>query len=675
MKSKLQTLLAFVCLTPIAALAEGVTLEHIAEMRRVEETAISPGGERIAYVLSIPRQPGVGEDGPAWRELHVIGPDGESRGYVTGDVSVNQIAWTPDGDAVTFLAQRSGDPHPVLYRIRADGGEAAPLAQLETPIAGYDLSPDGGRAALIAPEPEDPEVAEARGLGFDADIFEEDVTPHRLWIKDLREDDGEPEMLDIDGSVQEALWAPDGELLAIKATPRQLIDDVFMFQRIRIIDAEGAEQGRVENPGKLGAMAWSPGGERLAFIATESIHDPREGRLMVTGRYGGDWEHLLPGLEGHIWHVDWLGPEEIVYVSYEGVETRLGVYDLDADEDATFFQEDGRILGGLSVAHGGRIAFPGESPEHPREVYAFSPDNGAAERLTESNPWLDDARLARQEAVTYEARDGLMIEGLLVWPLDYEEGTRYPLILAVHGGPEMHYSNGWLTEYHLPAQHAAAQGYFMFFPNYRGSTGRGVAFTEMSQARPAAEEFADLVDGVDHLIEEGLVDGERVGVSGSSYGGYATAWCATYYSERFAAGVMNVGLTDKVSMLGTSDIPQELYLVHYLSWPWEDWAMYREASPIYYVERAQTPLLILHGGADPRVDPTQSRILYRYLSLQEDPPPVRLVLYPGEGHGNQRAATRWDYSLRFMRWMDHFLKEDGAETPEARIGYGLENAD
>jgi len=138
---------------------------------------------------------------------------------------------------------------------------------------------------------------------------------------------------------------------------------------------------------------------------------------------------------------------------------------------------------------------------------------------------------------------------------------------------------------------------------------------------------------------------------------------------------MNVGVSDVISKLGTSDIPQELYLVHYLTWPWENWQMYLEASPIYYAAKARTPILILHGDGDPRVDPTQSRILYRYLKLQKDPPPVRLVLYRGEGHGNQRAASRYDYSLRLMQWMDHYLKGEGGEMPAYRLDYGMPPSD
>ncbi len=646
-------------------LAEGMSLEQIAGLEQVREVALSPNGQEIAFTRAVPRDLAEDEDGPAWQELHLIDAEGRVRGFITGEASVGNIGWTPDGSAITFIDKRGDDEHPSLYRIPVDGGEAQRVAIVGEGVVDYSFSPDGSAVALVAAESEPEEMQELREEGFDAIVFEEQWRPRHLWIHDL-ESDGEPRRIEVDGSVQAADWSPAGDRLALRVTPRQLVDDTLMFQRIRIVSTDGEELGRVDNPGKLADIAWSDDGAHLALIGTETIKDTRAGRLLVTDDDGGEWTHLMPGLEGHVIDIDWAG-DEIVFVSHEGVEARVGRIGADGSNPETLLDQAGSIATSVE-ARGGRIVVAASTPRYPREVHLLNDDG--AERLTESNPWLAEVELARQQVIEYEARDGLMIQGLLVWPLDYSEGKRYPLILGVHGGPESHYSNGWLTSYNLPAQHAAAEGYFMFYPNYRGSTGRGVEFALRSQGRPAREEFDDLVDGVDHLIDQGWVDGDRVGITGGSYGGYATAWGATYYSERFAAAVMNVGLSDKIAMLGTSDIPQELYEVHYRTWPWEDWSLYREASPIYYVERAQTPILILHGAADPRVDPTQSRILYRYLTLQEDPPPARLVLYPGEGHGNSRAASRWDYSLRLMRWMNHYLKGEGGDPPPHELDYG-----
>lgn len=664
--------MALVVSAPV--LAEGMSLQQIAALRSVNQALISPDGRHIAYLLAVQRKPGEDEDGPAWTELHVIDADGRSRRFVADRNPLSAVAWWPDGSGLGFLSKRSGDDHQALYRIDLGGGEARRIASLKSDIRGYSVSPDGLQVALIAAAEEDKARKALRDKGFSQTVLEEDARPFHLWIHSLANADAAPERLDLDGSLQEVRWSPAGDRLAVKISPRELVDDVMMETRVRILRPDGSEIGRVDNPGKLGAMDWSPDGAHLAIISAEDINDPREGRLTVVGAAGGAQRDLLPGLEGHVWHVAWKDPRRLLFISYEGVEARVGEIGIDGAGQRTLLAAGGPIWSGLSVSRRGDLALVASTPAHPNEVFRLDRNARTAQRLTDSNPWLAEVSLARQEVVRYRARDGLEIEGILVHPLQRQPEQRVPLILNVHGGPEAHYSNGWLTGYAQPAQHASARGFATFFPNYRASTGRGVAFSKLNHGRPAKEEFDDLVDGVDHLIAIGLVDRDRVGITGGSYGGYATAWGATYYSERFAAAVMNVGLSDKIGMIGTTDIARELYLVHYQTWPWENWTLYTEASPIYYANRSRTPTLILHGAADPRVDPTQSRTMYRYLKLAGQAP-VRLVLYPGEGHGNQRAASRWDYSLRLMQWMEHYLLGEGGEPPPYEIDYRLPGND
>jgi len=218
----------------------------------------------------------------------------------------------------------------------------------------------------------------------------------------------------------------------------------------------------------------------------------------------------------------------------------------------------------------------------------------------------------------------------------------------------------------MSGQMGAAEGYAVFYPNYRGSTGRGIEFAMSSQGDLAGAEFDDIVEGVDHLVTVGIADESKVGVTGGSYGGYATAWMSTKYSHRFAAGVMFVGISNNLSKWGTSDIPEELYHVHARKRIWDDYQSYLERSPIYHVDNAQTPLLIMHGKEDTRVDPGQSYELYRHIKTRTDTP-VRLVLYPGEGHGNQRATAQYDYSLRAMRWFNQYLKGEETMRPDSEL--------
>ena len=520
----------------------------------------------------------------------------------------------------------------------------------------------------------DKDTQALRDKGFSQKVYEEDWRPVGLWIAGLEDGEAAPRRVPVEGSVQSVHWSPAGDRLALVVTPRQLTDDTLVFARVRIIDLQGRELGRVDNPGKLGDLAWSPDGAHLAIISAADENDPREGRLTVVGSTGGVQRDLLPGLQGHVWSVAWQDPRTLLYVSHEGVQARLGAIGVDGSGDRTLIAAEGPVWTSISASANGELALVGHAPQHPAEVFHLAAGQEQARRLTDSNPWLASVRLARQEVVRYTARDGLELEGVLVHPLERRGAERVPLILVVHGGPESHYSNGWLTAYAQPAQHAAARGFASFFPNYRASTGRGVEFSKLDYGRPGMEQFDDLVDGVDHLVETGLVDRGRVGITGGSYGGYASAWGATWYSERFAAAVMFVGISDQASLVTSGDIPWEQYLVHMGTWPWEDPEMFRQASPVTHAQKSRTPTLILHGEDDPRVPVGQSYMMYRYLKLAGQAP-VRLVLYPGEGHGNARAASRWDYSLRLMRWMEHYLNGPGGDPPPYEVDYRLPEAE
>jgi len=441
-----------------------------------------------------------------------------------------------------------------------------------------------------------------------------------------------------------------------------------------VIDAAtGKLLAHCDNPGKLGDIAWSPDGKAIAMVAGVDIHDPAAECLMLSPSTGGAPVEVLPNYPGKIDVIDWMDSETIMYVASQGCSTvfeRVSAKPGSAPKNIV--KAGGPILMTLSLsADGQSAAFIASTSQHPPELFTMKHGDAAPARRTHVNPSMDQVRLAKQEVVSFKARDGLALEGVLLHPLDERAGQRYPLILYVHGGPEANERDGWITGYSMPGQVSAARGFAVFHCNYRGSTGRGVAFSKSSQADPAGKEFDDLVDAVDHLIEIGLIDKSKVAVTGGSYGGYATAWLSTRYSDRFAAGVMFVGISDKVSKMGTTDIPDEEYYVHQLHRPWEKWTFLLERSPIYYAGQCKTPLLILHGKDDPRVNPGQSRELYRHLKLHGQAP-VRLVFYPGEGHGNRRSDTRYDYNLRSLQWIEHYLTGPGGAMPPLELDYGYD---
>ncbi len=661
--------LALSCL-PLLAAENALTPEHIAKLRYVTSVSIRPDGGEIAYLLSVPRTLFEQDDGPAWSELHVVDRQGLSRPFVAGEVSVSRIAWTPDGKSIAFLQKRDGDKTRSLYEIAVDGGEARRVFAYETDISDYDLNPMNELLAFVAEAPSPEKQETLRKAGFDQKVFEEDWRPEQVWTVDLADSEAKPKPVDLAGSARSVDWSPQGDRLAVTTAPTPFVDDTYMNRRIVVVDPSNGETfGGYRPPGKLGAFRWSPDGQRLAVVTSADRSDPNPGRLAVVEIAARASRELLPGLDAHVTRIAWRDDHELVYVADEGTHTRLGLVGAGGEEPQVAIAADaGLVFGGLSLADDGAAAVVIESAKHPPEVGLLEAGADRPKRLTDSNPWLAKIRFAEQETVSYRARDGLRLEGTLVHPLGEQPGRRYPLILYVHGGPESNEADGWMTSYSRPGQVAAARGFAVFYPNYRSSTGRGVEFSKLDHGDFAGKEFDDLVDAADALARTGLVDRAKVGITGGSYGGYATAWAATALSEHFAAGVMFVGISDQISKTGTTDIPSEIFEVHHRKRMWDDWRFFLERSPIYHVDNSRTPLLILHGENDTRVPTFQSLELYRLLKLRGKAP-VRLVLYPDEGHGNRRAASRYDYNLRMLRWMQHYLQGPGGDPPAYELDY------
>lgn len=664
--------LLVVGLMPAVAFAqEALSPLQVAQIEQVASAAISPDGQHVAYTVSIPADPREGND-PNTQRLHIANAaNGEIVASFT-EAGVASVSFRPQHGTVTFLASLTeGEPRG-LYEMAVTGGSPTRIAGHSANMLSYTWSPSGEHVAFVASEQLD---APTSPFSYRPTFYEENQAQRRAFVQRLA--DGTTTEFAAEGSFYEMAFSPDGSRLAAAVAPTPSVDDSFMAKRVTLFNAEtGAVTGHIDNAGKLGQITWSPDGQRLALRAGNSINDPIDGRIMVVSADGGTPQNIWPEFEGKFEQIAWTGDDTIHVLVSESAEKAFGTIRPDGSGFERVVPTEVANWLSFDASDDGTVAFVANTAEHPNELFVMA--RGAEPtRLTTSNAWLANVPMGEQRVVRHPARDGAFEpEGVLILPVGFQEGTPVPMIVVVHGGPEAHYSNGWLTAYQMPGQMAAGRGYAVFYPNYRGSTGRGLAFIKSSQADLAGAEFDDIVDGVDYLIEQGIADAERIGVTGGSYGGYATAWMSTRYSERFAAGVMFVGISNNLSKWGTSDIPDELYLVHSRERMWENdekWMDYLRRSPIYHVENAQTPLLIMHGAEDTRVHPAQSMELYRHIKVRRPDTPVRLIYYPGEGHGNVRAASRLDYTLRMMGWFDSYLMGDG-EMPSLDIELPTETA-
>ncbi len=682
MKNIAYTLLALLAFVLSQAQAtQPYTAEDLLNTKRVVSAQISPDGDWIAYTVESQR-PANDEAGTAYLELFLVSPaTKEVRPLLTGKERASGIAWRPDGSGVSFLARRNKQKETQVWMISVRGTDTVQITASPTSVLAYRWSPDGKRLAYIALTPPSEKENRLKAAGYEFVYFEENLKHRNIYIVDVDEKGkaGQPLQLTNDITAWSLEFSPDGKTIAFGGSPLNLVDQEYMFQKIYLVDISASTRRQLaDNPGKLGRYAFSPDGRHLAYAAALTRNDHAVSQVFVVPTGGGAATNLTPAqYRGHVTWVGWKDRSTVVYRGAEGVNSTLCTVPLTGRDRTVLLHTErtGVVFDGITYTTGLKtMACVGSTPSSPGEVYYWDGKN--FQRMTTVNPWLTERTLGKQEVIRYKARDGLEIEGVLMYPVTYKAGQSYPLIVVVHGGPEAHYGNEWLTSYSNPGQVLANRGYAVFYPNYRGSTGYGVEFARSSYGDPAGKEFDDIADGIAHLQQQGIADRQRVGLGGGSYGGYASAWFATYYTQLVRAVCMFVGISDLISKAGTTDIPWEDYLVHTGSHLEDRWDLALKRSPIYYARQSKTATLIMGGLADTRVHPSQSMELYRRMKVNGHPA-VRLVQYPGEQHGNTKQPGRIDVLHRTLDWYDWYVRDlkplDGPMPPlDISDKYGLE---
>jgi dipeptidyl aminopeptidase/acylaminoacyl peptidase len=311
-----------------------------------------------------------------------------------------------------------------------------------------------------------------------------------------------------------------------------------------------------------------------------------------------------------------------------------------------------------------KIVFTVSDSLAPEEIWV-APLNSIdqAKKITWTNPQVRDFVLAETSVIKWKGPDDFDVEGLLVKPAGYEAGKRYPLILNIHGGPYARYSDTFNSR----AQVWAANGYAVLMPNPRGSTGYGQQFATANVADWGGKDFKDLMAGVDALIERGIADPEKLVVMGGSYGGFMTFWTITQ-TDRFKAAIGHAGISDWYSLHGQSDVPG-LIEYGFAGQPWTAADTYRRWSPMTFVDRVKTPIIITHGERDLRVPIAQAEQYYR--ALKKRGVNAVFLRYPREGHGIQEPNHQIDLFERQLAWFDSHLgikREKPAEVKAATTG-------
>ena len=655
---------------PVAALAEDDRWTPALSMRyhRISGVAVSPDGSLVAFGVTEPLMKG---DKSEYRtRIHVVPTaGGDAVTWTRPDDSVSAPTFSPDGRYLAFTSSRSGERSQVFVMPLA-GGEAWQLTHAEAGVRSFRFSPDGRSVAYTMSDPETEEEKTRKKEKRDVELVDQDFRYAHLYVA-LVGDGPDPEAEDrritrgafhvtgFDWSSSDRIVFTHQDDPRINTNRRSGdLSVIHLFDSAVTLLRGGAG---IESSPRV-----SPDGATVAFRSTGDRPEPVGlGDVYTVPVTGGPATRLAetpdrsPGILG------WSRDGSLVYVA-EAHRTSRRVFALPTDGSAptALTPGPGVFRSAAVAAEADVMAFTHETPDTPWDLFAADLAAGGGpsaafepRRLTDLHAEVPRPAMGETSVLTWDAEDGLEIEGLLTLPPNHETGNRVPLILNVHGGPAGVYSEtftGAPSIYML--QYFAAEGFATLRPNPRGSTGYGKEFRFANVMDWGFGDMDDLMAGVDLLIERGIADPSRLFIMGWSYGGYMTSFAVTR-TDRFVAASMGAGLPNLISMVTTTDI-QDYLAAHLGGDFWDDYEIYEAHSAIYRIGEVTTPTQVIHGAEDLRVPFTQGQEFYR--ALDRRGVPTEMVVYPRTPHGPREPKFLMDVSERILAWFRE-------HTPEAEL--------
>jgi dipeptidyl aminopeptidase/acylaminoacyl peptidase len=641
--------LALLLLTSAAASAQAPaapSVDDLINLKRVGSPAISPDGRQVAFTI---RETNWDEN--AYETEIWIGDaaTGQSRQVTNARKSSMQPAWSPDGAWLAFVSDRDGKRQ--LYRIALRGGEAERLTSTEDGVNAFAWSPSGKQVAFTMQDPVSEAMKEREKRWGDVKLEDQDQRYTHLHLLDLG---GTTTRQLTKGSfvVGNFDWSPDGRQIAfdhrITNDPADggSADISVVTVDSGTVAVAVAQEGPDSNP------QWSPDGREIAF--TTAMAKPfyfYQNSVIATVVPGVPNARVLtdtfdenPGL------IAW-SPRGIHFSSSERTTSQLHLID-PVSKAITKHAGLGELTGGgFSITpDGARVAFIGSGPTQFPDVYVGDTTvKKVSDTAAQIAAWPKHSR----EVVRWKSQDGAEIEGVLHKPSDFQAGRRYPLLVVIHGGPtgiSRPVPYGSATAYPIDA--FLSKGALILEPNYRGSAGYGEKFRSLNVRNLGIGDAWDVLSGIDALVQQGLVDRDRVGSMGWSQGGYISAFLTTRHSDRFKAISVGAGISDWMTYYVNTDIHP--FTRQYLkATPWDDPKIYADTSPMTYIKQARTPTLIQHGSDDARVPIPNAFQLYQ--GLRDQNVPVQLSIFKGFGHGLTKPKANRAAMQQNLDWFGRYI--------------------
>lgn len=647
----LALLLAGGIASPAVAQERTVTLDDLRLETQLAAPAPSPDGTR-AVVLKARRNY---EENRYDETLVLIDlATGEERALTPHRTSTSAAQWAPDGSSIAFLGEAEEGEGRQVFVLPSDGGEARQVTRAEEGVRTFRWSADGASIfyTMRDPEPDRPEGEERHNRSFEVGnnsyLTRAAPRPYHLWRVGL--DGGPPERLTrgVESLGGQFRVSPDGRTVALAVDPTAHSGSGILT-RIRFLDLVTAETRELDVEPPVEIADFSPDGRWLAFAryrGPEPYFHPSG--IFLAPVDGGPIRDVTSGIDRNLGAVEWLPDSRSMLVTGTDV-TQRAMWHVPLEGDPARVDLGDLNVFGAEALPDGRVLIVGDESGRPSELYVTDTGSWELRRLTSYNDTLAGMQLGRVEAVHWDGPDGFRQNGVLVYPPDYVEGRRYPLVLNIHGGP----MGASITSWQLVNQAMAARGWLVFSPNYRGSSTQGQAFQSAVINDAGEGPGRDVMSGIEVLKARGIVDEERVAVSGWSYGGYMTAWLTAHY-DGWTAAVAGAAVTDWFDWYNMADM--NVWAGFGLGGsPWvnDNAENYWRQSPMAYAHQIRTPTLILSTTGDERVTVSQSYKLYH--ALKDNGVEVRFIAYPVPGHFPPDPVHQRDVYRRWTDWIaEHF---------------------
>jgi dipeptidyl aminopeptidase/acylaminoacyl peptidase len=653
-----------------------LTPEVLWSFGRIAEPVVSPDGTKVLYAVTNYNI----EENKSYRDLYIVPVNGgEPMRITTTSEKESSALWRPDGKKIGYLSSKSGDMQ--LWEINTDGSEPVQISEIKGGITGFKYSPDGTRILFTADVKMKNDVHDLFPDLPKANAYLEDDLMYKHWdewvqtvphpfVADFKDGkianavdllEGEPYESPMKpfGGIEQLDWSPDGKTIAYtcrKKTGKEYAlstnSDIY-FYNIETRKTENKTQGMMgydQNP------VFSPDGKWMAWESMERDgYEADKIRLFVMNLATGQKTDYSVGFDQNSTNLSWSSDSKSIYfVSCWQALTQLYRLNL-ADKKITQITKGTQDYAFVAEAKDKLIGMK-HSMSKPDEIYAIDPKTGAETELSFQNkPILDQLTFGKVEERWIKTTDNKQMLTWVIYPPHFDPNKKYPTILFCEGGPQSTVSQFW--SYRWNFQQMVANGYIVVAPNRRGLPGFGTEWLEQISGDYGGQNMKDYLSAIDEVAKEPFVDKDKLGCVGASYGGFSVYWLAGHHEKRFKAFIAHDGMFNlEQQYLET----EEMWFVNWdLGGPYWDKknAVVQRSyanSPHLFVDKWDTPILVIHGEKDYRILASQGMAAFNAAKLRGVP--AQLLIFPEENHWVLQPQNGILWQRVFKQWLDKWLK-------------------